>query len=90
MKLTIFLDKGDGKGRTQFKADMKDERRASVATCDLLFADMATSDLARGLELKKWKIKRGREKWNGLGHERSPEIRDGDVVMLYAARKAEA
>jgi hypothetical protein len=89
VKLQIFLHKSDGK-KVELKADMKEAQRTNVATCDLLFADLAKTKLAEGLELKKWKIKRGRDKWNGYAAEKSPDLKDGDTVTFYAERKAEA
>ena len=87
MKLKISLRK-DGHPQIMFKADIT--KPENTPTASLLFADMATSDMAKGFELVRWQIKRRHSKWKGLADEESPRFEDGDHVTLHARKAIEA
>lgn len=59
-----------------------------VATPLLLWKDVSNTDVARGLELEKWKIKRGTN-LNGTAAEEGPNLRTGDYVIFHARTKRE-
>ena len=87
VNITIFI-KPDVGSQTQLKASLNKAGYANVATTDLLFADIAKTDLAKDFELKRWEIKRSRERWNGLPADKSPSILDGDIVTFIVRKKA--
>lgn len=86
MKLKISF-RPENALRVTLNADMKNaDLQGKPWTCGSLFLDFGKTPHARGYELKKWKIRRDRDKWNGTASEASPELKDGDEVTFYAAR----
>lgn len=58
-----------------------------VATPLLLWKDVSGTDVARGLELEKWRVKRGTD-FRGTAADEGPELRTGDYVIFHARTKA--
>jgi hypothetical protein len=93
MKLKIFFARDDHPSdpRVQLNADMKKTDPAGNPwTCNSLFLDFLNTPQAKNYELKRWKLRRDSDKWNGFANEKSPELNDGDEVTFYGARKPDA
>lgn len=87
MKLKIFLRK-ENMLPLQLSADMKKTNVVGEPwRCNNLFHDFSKTPHIDGYELKRWKVKRGRQKWRGLANEVSPELREGDEITFYASEK---
>lgn len=90
MKLKISL-RPDGAPHTQFDADMKKaDPKGNPWTCQTIFVDLQKTQHARDLALKRWKLRRHRDKWNDFASEVSPILEEGDELTLFAAGKPDA
>lgn len=93
MKLKISFVREDTTTlpKISFNAEMKKTDLAGAPwTTNSLFLDFLNTPHAKNYELKKWKIRRNRDKWNGLASEKSPELKDDDEISFYAVKKADA
>lgn len=86
MKITVLIIPEAG-NLIEVKGDINNARRTNVATADLLFADMTNMEQLKGHELRRWELRRGKERWKGLATDKSPQIANGDRLKFFVRKK---